>query len=425
LKQYEDTNNESVDYINCMSWNIQGLGGKIMSKEFIEFCTKFDIFGFSETWAKSNNDFSNSFSGFQAFCKARKKHSKKGRHHGGVAIFVNKTIIKGVKQLSSKLEDAVFLLLNKSFFELTRDVILGCVYIPPEGSNEYTFRCTENGIEELENELNDMVSQNNADIILTGDFNSRTGVNSDFIIGDDNDVQPHIHECYERDNFSMCRQNKDRVTNNFGKSFLNMCGAFNIHILNGRFPNDQYGEFTCVANKGKSVVDYTIASTSLFHRIRNFEIHDNDESDHFPQGFVVKCLFPKNNASASYTVYSESADVNKCCTLPLKYRWKERNKIDFIETLKKEMVDIERDVNKYDMPDDFVKCITDAIQTAGSKMSTLCTKMNVCDQPEWFDSDCIRLKAVKYQSLRKFRNTGTMVDLRNYKQSKDVFKTNL
>ena len=74
-------------------------------------------------------------------------------------------------------------------------------------------------------------------------------------------------------------------------------------------------------------------------------------------------------------------------------------------------------------PDDFVQYITNAIQRAGSKMSSISTlQKKVCDQPEWFDSECIQLKGIKYNNLRRFRNSGTMVDLRVYKQSKCVFK---
>ena len=67
--------------------------------------------------------------------------------------------------------------------------------------------------------------------------------------------------------------------------------------------------------------------------------------------------------------------------------------------------------------------ITKAIQTAGEKMHSTCNGNNKAkSQPEWFDDECVRLKAVKYQNLRKFRNTGSMEDLQRYKQSKEVFK---
>ena len=67
------------------------------------------------------------------------------------------------------------------------------MYIPPEGSSEYTFRNTDNGIDKLQNELNDIVSkyESNVDVVITGDFNSRTG-----IIDDNSKTQPHIPECY-------------------------------------------------------------------------------------------------------------------------------------------------------------------------------------------------------------------------------------
>ena len=61
-----------------------------------------------------------------------------------------------------------------------------------------------------------------------------------------------------------------------------MCCVFDTHILNGRFPGDKDGQFTCISNDGASVVDYMIASSELFDHIINFKVLDRGESDHFP-----------------------------------------------------------------------------------------------------------------------------------------------
>ena len=61
-----------------------------------------------------------------------------------------------------------------------------------------------------------------------------------------------------------------------------MCSMFNIHILNGRLFNDLDGNYTCFANNGTSVVDYMIASTTLFSKFTNFGVDNFDTSDHMP-----------------------------------------------------------------------------------------------------------------------------------------------
>ena len=63
---------------------------------------------------------------------------------------------------------------------------------------------------------------------------------------------------------------------------MDLCCGFNIHVLNGRAFDDMNGEITCVANNGRSVVDYILASTSLFDSFSHFEVGLEDFSDHFP-----------------------------------------------------------------------------------------------------------------------------------------------
>ena len=46
--------------------------------------------------------------------------------------------------------------------------------------------------------------------------------------------------------------------------------------------SDKFGNFTCVANGGHSVVDYHIVSTELFPFVSNFNVEPYDISDHFP-----------------------------------------------------------------------------------------------------------------------------------------------
>lgn len=73
------------------------------------------------------------------------------------------------------------------------------------------------------------------------------------------------------------RKNKDiEVFNQFGPSLVDLCCIFNFHILNGRLHDDSDGIYTCTANDGASVVDYSMASSELFN------VENRDESVHFP-----------------------------------------------------------------------------------------------------------------------------------------------
>ena len=64
--------------------------------------------------------------------------------------------------------------------------------------------------------------------------------------------------------------------NLFGITLAELCCTFDIHIINGRLFNDSDGNFTCIANDGASVVDYSIASSKLFfltfHTLRGCQL---------------------------------------------------------------------------------------------------------------------------------------------------------
>ena len=49
-----------------------------------------------------------------------------------------------------------------------------------------------------------------------------------------------------------------------------MCCENDIHMLNGRLCYDVDKNIICISNEGKSLVDYIIASTSLFDKCTYF-----------------------------------------------------------------------------------------------------------------------------------------------------------
>lgn len=53
-------------------------------------------------------------------------------------------------------------------------------------------------------------------------------------------------------------------------------------MLNGRFPGDEVGNYTCTANMGRSIAGYFIVSTDLFDRVVDFFVVIADFSDYFP-----------------------------------------------------------------------------------------------------------------------------------------------
>ena len=122
----------------------------------------------------------------------------------------------------------------------------------------------------------------NVSFIVAGDMNARVKDLLDYILNDDVDAIFGDAVDYPGDTFNISRNTRDTELNRFGKTLINLWCTYDIHLLNGRFPGDECGNFTCIANRGKSVVDYFIMSTTLFDRVIDFYIDITDFHDHFP-----------------------------------------------------------------------------------------------------------------------------------------------
>ena len=55
---------------------------------------------------------------------------------------------------------------------------------------------------------------------------------------------------YDGSAFNLAKNNKDMTCNNFGKSLLNLCCLYDIHILNGRFPGTYWGSLRALLMTG-------------------------------------------------------------------------------------------------------------------------------------------------------------------------------
>ena len=171
-------------------------------------------------------------------------------------------------------------MLDAAVFDRKDDLILIFTYIAPENSPIYTD--DDNGVILLNEKILEIVSEHpRAKLFVAGDLNARIGNLQDFIPHDDLEYIFGETE-YPTDPFEMSRASKDETQNRFGISLLDLCCMYNIHVLNGRLFEDVKGEITCVANAGRSVVDYMVASTSLFDSFTYFKVGCEDFSDHFP-----------------------------------------------------------------------------------------------------------------------------------------------
>lgn len=155
-------------------------------------------------------------------------------------------------------------------FNSKKDLFLCIVYISPRNSNllipydEDTFEIIENSIEKYSND---------GIVMVTGDLNSRTATETDYIIFDrflDNQIL-FPSPC------DIDRAYNDVVLDANGKRILQLCKTTNLLIGNGRMSCDHItGDSTFYNNNGTSV-DYFLLKYEDFKLVKHFQIMSPNE----------------------------------------------------------------------------------------------------------------------------------------------------
>ena len=97
---------------------------------------------------------------------------RQGRNSGGIAVYVHKTLMRGVQKIPTSGSENILLKLEQSFFGLNRDLVISVSYCVPENSS-YQIREQLDIYGDLELKLSSVGPH--VDKICFGDFNARTG----------------------------------------------------------------------------------------------------------------------------------------------------------------------------------------------------------------------------------------------------------
>ena len=262
-------------YLN-ITHDVMGLNTNKTSDDiFIKHIRNNDIICLSETHYGTDDDIS--FDGYSCFKLCRKKNKNVNRYFGGIAILYKTHLKEGIKFLSHKNDDYVWVKLSKTFFGLENDHFLCYAYIPPENSPYYQKR-QQDTLDYIESDIQKYSSFGS--ILLCGDLNARTGIKEDFVSQDENSIiQDDIY--YDLDDNINQRKSEDKITCSRGTKLLEICISAKLRILNGRKLGDSLGKYTCHKSCGSSVNDYLITQENIlknipFLQIDNFHGHISD-----------------------------------------------------------------------------------------------------------------------------------------------------
>ena len=265
--------------LKITAWNIFGLFqningfqyNKLNDPQFIEHVKTFQIFGLIETHHTCDDIDKLQLLGYKCFQVCRKK-LKFGRKHGGLAVYVENSLLPGVSKLGIPGSETIILKLKKDFFSFTKDIMLSFTYCAPTGSS-YLTRTQFDPLADLELKLTNAVQE--GDLICLGDFNARTGTDLDYLESEDNADIPILDNYHTTDTIATYpRGNRDIMTNQYGEKLLSLCRSLPLRICNGRKLGDIVGNYTCYKYNGQSVVDYCLASPEVFNKLGSFKVHN-------------------------------------------------------------------------------------------------------------------------------------------------------
>ena len=170
--------------------------------------------------------------------------------------------------------------IDKSLTGLEHDTYIACVYIVPE----YSTYQNHNEYEILLDDISRIPGE--CEILICGDYNSRTNVISDIdasINGCDGDLDnlvPLNHSFRHQVIESMYAAGKlprfsmDKAPmNKYGSRLIEFCKVTDMLIFNGRLGDDfGVGEFTRDDTTGRSVVDYAIGTPVIYNSVLVFKV---------------------------------------------------------------------------------------------------------------------------------------------------------
>lgn len=167
--------------------------------------------------------------------------------------------------------------MNWSLNSDSKKIRIGAVYLSPEGSPFSSIEL----FDRLEYDILNFTSGNDSYLCLLGNFNASSGILSDFtdLVGNiaDSLLDYESQFIFSKNilqelGFPFDPCSNDMRTNNFGFRLMELCKAFDVHVVNGRCGVDAFvGRTTC---KGISLIDYVIMPSELFSLVRKFEVMD-------------------------------------------------------------------------------------------------------------------------------------------------------
>jgi hypothetical protein len=183
---------------------------------------------------------------------------KATKHNGGVVAYFHSHLKPNLSNWKKGSHDSyLWLRVSRG---AAFDLFVCVVYVAPIGSKHKNESLFQNLVADIIK-----VQTLGGIVLLGGDFNVRSAALPDTL--DTSDLcellqTPELAETKQPSVVAM-RQNHDASVGGWGRKLLDLCCDARLFILNGRTHGDQLGEFTYLANGGRSAIDYIVGSLAV------------------------------------------------------------------------------------------------------------------------------------------------------------------
>ena len=355
---------------------------------------KSDIVCLSETHAIKKDVLK--FEGYKCYSSCRPEETNKPS--GGLAVFISKWLVTGIKVIDNSHSDIMWLKLDKNFFHFSKDLFCCFVYISPINSC-YTKRtgCDKIIFDKLESDISKYSIL--GDVMLLGDMNAHIKATELDFIKSDSDIylDDFLPNNYTADAVQRNRNTEVcQSTNEYGKSVIDLCNESQLRILNGRTIGDTKGKATLFSYNGVAITDYCICSANFLSNIVNFTVDSLNPvlSDHCP--ITVNLIQYRDRVTSSGLLQPKRKQLKWDASKELLFKANIQNiEFDNISKEIKEVLDLGK-VNPKDLNCNIDKYI-DSLSTSLYNAAFVSNRKNVSmrkgkrsrkKKKPWIDSEC-------------------------------------
>ena len=198
----------TIENLSFLSINTCGLKSKLHFPEFTGLINSYDIIGVQES--KLDDWDSLHIPGYEIVCKNRKKISR--YRSGGIALIIKSSVFPFISVHENSSNLVQWFSISKRLTNLASDILCRNIYIPPYGS-KYAH---QDPYLEIQTEYGNL-SSTFKNVILFGDFNSRTSSLPDFVVADEFILQLQNDDLLYEESLEVLTslQKKQKTKNNF------------------------------------------------------------------------------------------------------------------------------------------------------------------------------------------------------------------